>query len=394
MSTPLRSVVVVGASLAGVETARALRSEGFDGSITILGEEPHAPYDRPPLSKGFLDGSVASDELALEVPAEGVILRVGTRAERLLPQERTILTSSGEGLRADAVVLATGARAVQLRTPLGASAGVHVLRTLQDAAALRGDLVAGARLVVVGGGFIGAEVAATAVSLGLDVTVVETQPALLRGQLGDRLASVVAVEHEAKGVRIMTGCAVDSVVGDGRVRGVRLRDGREIPADVVLVGVGSRPNVEWLSGSGLPIDDGVLCDDRGRTQLPGVVAVGDCAAWADGAGRHQRRQHWTAALRQAATSARSLLGLPAEATPAADLDYVWSDQYDLRLQILGRPSPDLRCEVVSGDLAASRFTLAFRDESGVIRAVASVTDPRQFGRWRRQIGTSTPVSVS
>ncbi|WP_340536954.1 NAD(P)/FAD-dependent oxidoreductase [Nocardioides sp. GXZ039] len=385
MSASPRSVLVVGASLAGVETVRALRTEGFDGAITVLGEEPHAPYDRPPLSKGFLDGTLGLEQVALDMPVDGVVLRTGTRAVRLVPETREVLTSAGERLRADAVVVATGARARRLDSPFGPEQGVHVLRSLRDAHALRADLVAGSRLVVVGGGFIGTEVAATAAGLGLDVTIVETQPVLLEQQLGPLLSGVLTVHHERHGVGIVTGSAVGELQGSTRVSGVRLLDGRVLPADVVLVGVGSRPNVEWLADSGLPVADGVLCDDSGLVRA-GVVAVGDCSAWRDADGAHRRRQHWTAALRQAGVAARTLLGLPSS-EQSVDLDYVWSDQYGLRLQVLGRPAAHLRCEV-AGDPSGESFTATFHDDEagGVIRAVASVSDPRGFGRARRSVG--------
>lgn len=382
----MRSIAVVGASLAGVEAARALRAAGFDGRLVVVGEESHPPYDRPPLSKGFLDRTVERADLALAA-VEDVELRLGATATGLDAHAREVLLADGRALRVDGVVVATGARARRFPTPLGPEAGVHVLRTLDDASALRDDLVPGARLVVVGGGFIGAEVAATARQLGLDVTIVETQARLLLAQLGAQTAAFLADVHEARGVKVLTGRPATEITGGRRVDGVRLADGTRVPADVVLVGIGTEPAVEWLHGSGLAVADGVACDPRGRASLPAVVAVGDCAAWAGPTGGRARRQHWTAALRHAGVGAATLLGAPDSDALPADLDYVWSDQYDLRLQVAGRPGATHAAVLIAGSVDDGRYTLVFRDDDHVIHAVTSVNDPRSFGRWRRRLGT-------
>jgi len=285
----MNTIVVVGASLAGLSAARALRGAGFDGRLVVIGDEKHDPYDRPPLSKDFLAGRQQVADLALTIPPDAdlkIEWRLGQRATGLrpLPDGYRIELADAEPVDGDGVVIATGARARLLPGSTGALRGVHTLRTLDDALALRAELVAGARLVVVGGGFIGAEIASTARELGVEVTLVELAPTALAGPLGEELGAVFAALHVARGVEVLTGVRVESLVPgtDEAVAAVRLADGRELPADVVLVGIGSIPNTEWLAGSGVlgagPDGDlaaGVAISDGGATSLPGVVATGD-----------------------------------------------------------------------------------------------------------------------
>lgn len=342
----MRAVVVVGASLAGLSAARALRAQGFDGRLVVVGDEPHRPYDRPPLSKEFLAGQADEAALALEADGEdlGAEWLLGTRAVALDPGTRSVGLADGRTVTADAVVVATGAAA---RTLPGAAAGpgVHTLRTLDDARALRADLARGGRLVVIGGGFIGAEVASTAYALGLDVTVVEAAPIPLSGPLGEAMGGVVSGLHSDHGVRLLCGTGVrgTGADGEGRVAAVVLADGRRLPADTVVVGVGARPCTEWLAGSGIEIGDGVLCGADGRTSLPAVVAVGDCAAWYDpAAGAHHRVEHWTGALERPAAAVSALLSGGAGGQRAPRPPYFWSDQYGVRIQFAGRaagPTP-------------------------------------------------------
>jgi NADPH-dependent 2,4-dienoyl-CoA reductase/sulfur reductase-like enzyme len=271
-----------------------LRNRGFDGTLVIVGSEVHRPYDRPPLSKEFLAGTSDEPDLALEVAGEDLDARwlLGTTAVRLDPPARTVHLDDGTAVRVDGLVLATGALPRTLPGTDGL-AGVHVLRTLDDARALREDLSTAETLVVVGAGFIGAEVAATARGLGLEVTVVEAAATPLAGPLGVAMGGAVASLHADHGVRLMCGIGVERLTGDGRVDGVELADGTRLPADVVVVGVGVRPAVDWLAGSGVSIGDGVRCDAGGATTIPDVVAVGDCAAWYEPRlGRHHRVEHW------------------------------------------------------------------------------------------------------
>lgn len=350
---------MVGASLAGLSTARALRAQGFDGELTVIGDEVHRPYDRPPLSKGFLAGTVDEDSLALEIPGAELDLeyQLGVRATALAPGR--IELADGDAVRADGVVLATGATA--RRWPGARLRGVHVLRTLDDARALRADLAAGARLVVVGAGFVGAEVAATARGLGLSVTVVEAAPAPLAVQLGESMGAVVAGLHADHGTDLICGVGVRSLLGGGgadrQVTGVELVDGRVLPAEVVVVGIGARPATDWLAGSGVPVDaDGVICDETGATSVADVVAVGDCSTWfAPRVGRPHRVEHWTAALERSAIAAATLLGRPAPVLRSGGVPYFWSDQYGTQIQFAGHIQPGDEVEIVSGSTAARRF---------------------------------------
>ncbi|WP_435582592.1 NAD(P)/FAD-dependent oxidoreductase [Amycolatopsis thermoflava] len=387
----MRVIAIAGASLAGLSTARALREAGFDGRVVVVGDEPHRPYDRPPLSKEFLAGTMSAAELALESDDEDLDVdwRLGARAVALDPALRTIVLDSGERIVCDGVVLATGARARRL--PGSPLAGVHTLRTLDDAIALRAELVAGARLVVIGAGFIGAEVASTARGLGLAVTVVEQQAVPLAGPLGAELGGVCVALHGEHGVELITGVGVAGLTDADRVRSVHLTDGRELAADVVVVGVGAVPNTEWLAGSGLDAGRGVRTDARCATGIPSVVAVGDCAVSHNPfAGAEIRLEHWTNALEQPATAAATLLGHGQLPSPRAP--YFWSDQYGARLQFAGHRRHGDRMEVVDGDPAARRFSAVFRRGDRPV-AVFAMNQPKVFGRWRRELRAAAPEPV-
>ena len=393
----MRSITVVGASLAGLSTVRALRAEGYDGEIVVVGEERHAPYDRPPLSKDFLKGDIDADALALGDADEYEVLDaqwlLGERAARLDPVARTVTLAGGRHVRTDGIVIATGATPRTLPGTDGL-AGVHTLRTLEDAQALRAELLDGLpRVVVIGAGFIGAEVASTAHRLGLHVTVVEALPVPLERQLGREMGLVVSSLHSDHGVRLLCGTGVAELLGEGRVTGVRLADGRVLPADIVVAGVGVRPNTDWLAGSGVQVDDGVVCDSGCSTGVPGVVAVGDVARCPHPfTGRHARIEHWSNATEQAKTAARTLLtGVSAEAplTPP----YFWSDQYQVRIQVAGHVAPGAEPEVVEGDIDSRTFTAVYRRE-GTPVAVLSLNQPKFFNRLRRTLVPAAAAVVS
>ncbi|MFF0463932.1 NAD(P)/FAD-dependent oxidoreductase [Streptomyces mexicanus] len=382
------SITVVGASLAGLSTVRALRAEGYDGGIFVVGEERHLPYDRPPLSKDFLTGDIDADALALgdaqEYDSLDVEWLLGERAVRLDPADRSITLSGGRRMRTDGVVIATGARPRTL-PGTGGLAGVHTLRTLDDAQALRAALLDGLpRVVVIGAGFIGAEVASTANRLGLHVTVVEALDVPLERQLGRQMGLVCSSLHTDHGVRLLTGTGVAGLTGTDRVTGVRLADGRELPADIVVVGVGVRPATDWLAGSGVPVEDGVVCDAGCATGVPGVVAVGDVARCPHPfTGRHTRIEHWSNAGEQARTAARTLLtGVPAQAPLTAP--YFWSDQYDVRIQLAGHVAPGAVPEIVDGDVDSRCFTAVYRREDTPV-AVLSLNQTKLFNRLRRSL---------
>ncbi|MFD9726018.1 NAD(P)/FAD-dependent oxidoreductase [Streptomyces sp. NPDC059072] len=395
----MRTVAVVGASLAGLSAARALRKRGYDGRLVVIGDEPHRPYDRPPLSKEFLAGALGEADLALEGEDEdlGAEWVLANRATGLDRNERAIRLADGREIRADGVVIATGAAP---RTLPGAEglAGVHVLRTLEDARALRDDLARGGRLVVIGGGFIGAEVASTACGLGLDVTVVEAAPTPLAGSLGESMGAVVSALHADHGVRLLCGVGVKGMSGGGRnalgvppdrargrVDAVLLDDGRSIPADIVVVGVGARPCVEWLEGSGVALDNGVKCGADGRTSLAGVVAVGDCANWYDPrTGGRRRVEHWTGARERPDAAVAALLAHGASPPGVPRPAYFWSDQYGVKIQFVGDSGGADSVTVEEGSTDERSFLAVYR-RAGTPVAVLGLNQPRPFTRWRKRL---------
>ncbi|MFE5483424.1 NAD(P)/FAD-dependent oxidoreductase [Streptomyces sp. NPDC056527] len=381
----MRTVTVVGASLAGLYAARELRSQGFDGRLVIVGEEPHRPYDRPPLSKDFLSGRAGEEQLALTDPEEEAGLDaewlLGTRARSLDTHGSAILLENGRTLVTDGLVIATGASARRL-PGTGGLPGVHSLRTLDDARALRAALVGGGlRVVVIGGGFIGAETASSCAALGHDVAVVEAAPLPLLPQLGPEMAAVCADLHRRGGTELITGTGVARLHGRSSVTAVELADGRTLPADLVVVGIGAVPNTGWLAGSPLPLSDGVLCDDGCVTALPQVVAVGDVARVGG-----VRAEHWTSATEQPAVAVRNLLaGRTVE--DVRPLPYFWSDQYGARIQFAGRHREGDVVRVVEGSTAEGGFLCRYERE-GRTTAVLAVDRPRPFMRARRELSAA------
>lgn len=377
---------MVGASLAGLSAARSLRKQGYDGRLVLIGDEAHRPYDRPPLSKEFLAGTLGEAELGLEADGEdlGAEWLLGTRAIGLDRTDRSVRLADGRGVRADGIVIATGAAA---RTLPGADGltGVHTLRTLDDARALRDELALGGRLVVIGGGFIGAEVASTAYALGLDVTVVEAAPTPLAGPLGETMGAVVSGLHADHGVRLLCGTGVKGLSGERRVEAVLLADGRSVPADIVVVGVGARPCVDWLAGSGVALENGVKCGADGRTSLAGVVAVGDCANWYDPrVGAHRRVEHWTGALERPAAAVAALLAGGAVEPGVPRPPYFWSDQYGVKIQFVGYSGGADSVTVEEGAVG-DRNVLAVYRRGGEPVAALGMNQPRLFVRWRKQL---------
>ncbi|MGI5347623.1 NAD(P)/FAD-dependent oxidoreductase [Streptomyces sp. CA-250714] len=388
----MKTITVIGASLAGLHAALALRAEGYDGRLVIVGEEHHRPYDRPPLSKEFLTGALTAERLSLadaeEIAELDADWLLGTRAEGLDPPSRTVTLTDGRRLSTDGVVLATGA--VPRTLPGEPLEGVHTLRTLDDAAALREELSRGqVRVVVIGAGFIGAEVASSCATLGHTVTVVEAAEQPLLPQLGPQVAEFCADLHTDHGVTLLTGTGVRALHPDGarnRVGWVELADGRFLPADVVVVGIGVRPATGWLEGSGLPLDDGVVCDAGGVTPVPGVVAVGDVARSAG-----HRAEHWTSAMEAPAVAVRNLLAGTTVETYTA-LPYFWSDQYGIRLQLAGSRGPDDTLRVVEGS-PEDRSFLAVYERDGTTTAVLAANRPRPFMRARRELARAGMAAV-
>ncbi|MGC0333331.1 NADPH-dependent 2,4-dienoyl-CoA reductase/sulfur reductase-like enzyme [Streptomyces sp. SAI-170] len=391
----MRTVTIVGASLSGLYAARELRAQGFDGRLVIVGDEPHLPYDRPPLSKDFLTGLADEAQLGLTDAEETAGLDadwfLGTRARGLDARGRTVLLDDGRTVSTDGVVIATGASARRL--PGDGLAGVHTLRTLDDARALREELTHGPRrVVVIGGGFIGAETASSCASLGHTVTVVESASLPLVPQLGAELAAVCAALHRRRGVDLLTGTGVARLHGTVSVTGVELADGRLLDADVVIVGIGATPNTGWLAGSTLALRDGVLCDDGCVTTLPQVVAVGDVARVGG-----SRAEHWTSATEQPRVAVANLLaGHTAETL--LSLPYFWSDQYGARIQFAGRRHPDDTVRIAEGGLTdgapGSDGLLALYERNGRTTAVLSVDRPRPFMRARRELARELGRAVT
>jgi NADPH-dependent 2,4-dienoyl-CoA reductase/sulfur reductase-like enzyme len=374
----VRRVVVIGAGLAGSRCAQALRAGGFDGAITVLGEERHPPYERPALSKEFLAG--ARGGLALRPAShwrdQDVRLRLGSRARRIDVASRTV-RAGGEELGYDALVLATGARGRRL--PGLGGAGVHVLRTLDDAVRLRAELRPGGRLVIAGAGFVGTEVASTALDLGLDVTIVDPGRIPFERVLGAEVGALLADRYRAHGVRLRPGTHVARLerTPAGRPRAAVLADGTVLACDVLLVAVGADPAGELLGRGAVPTDS------LGRTALPGVYACGDVAAtWHAGLGRHLRLGHWTSAATQAAAVARTILGHDPGPVPAP---YFWSDQFGLRLQHVGAPGDWLRVVVDDrGESVEARYL----DGAGRLVAALLVNRPAAaLSQLRKELGT-------
>ncbi|WP_329276702.1 NAD(P)/FAD-dependent oxidoreductase [Streptomyces sp. NBC_01451] len=382
----MRTVAVVGASLAGLSAARSLRKQGYDGRLVLIGDEAHRPYDRPPLSKEFLAGTLGEADLGLETDGEDLRAEwlLGTRATGLDRTDRSVRLADGRNVRADGIVIATGAAARTLPGAEGLT-GVHTLRTLDDARALRDELARGGRLVVIGGGFIGAEVASTAYALGLDVTVVEAAPTPLAGPLGETMGAVVSGLHADHGVRLLCGVGVKGLGGERRVEAVLLADGRSVPADIVVVGVGARPCVDWLAGSGVDLENGVKCGADGRTSLAGVVAVGDCANWYDPrVGTHRRVEHWTGALERPAAAVATLLAGGAVEPGVPRPPYFWSDQYGVKIQFAGHAGGADSVTVEEGAVG-DRNVLAVYRRAGEPVGVLGMNQPRLFVRWRKQL---------
>jgi NADPH-dependent 2,4-dienoyl-CoA reductase/sulfur reductase-like enzyme len=378
-------ILVVGASLAGLRTVETLRDRGFDGRLTLVGDEPHHPYDRPPLSKQVLQG-VWEPERTMFRKADGyeplaLDLRLGTRAVSLDPRGRRVTLADGTSLAYDRLVIATGARPRTLPLAIPRE-GLHVLRTLDDARALVDDLRGAGRVAIVGGGFIGLEVAASCRARGLAVTVIEALPDPLSAVCGVTLGGLVAAIHRDHGVDLRTGVAVTGIEGDARITGLALSDGSRIEADVVVVGIGVVPNVEWLDGSGLMLDNGIVCDAQGRAG-PDVFAAGDVArmpnVWVGGT---VRIEHWTNAVEQGVHVAESLLAGRGAVRAFSSVPYVWSDQYDRKFQFLGRAAPGDEMTIVDGSAEARQLTALFRRGERV-SACLTINQPRAIVKYRK-----------
>ncbi|MGW7824093.1 NAD(P)/FAD-dependent oxidoreductase [Streptomyces puniciscabiei] len=398
MSTPdLERIVIVGASLAGLRTAEELRAQGFTGELVMVGDEPLAPYDRPPLSKGLLAGELEPEEIALRTrPELGAVWKLGVRATSLDTGRQTVMLAGappgGTELSYDALVVATGARARSLPCVPDGLPGVVSLRAMDDALALRAFLAGRPRVGVIGAGFIGTEVASTCRSLGLQVTVFTAEPPLLRG-LGP-LHDIGTELLETHGVELRAGVAVAGVRGSERVEAVLLGDGTEVPVDVLVVAVGAVPNTEWLAGSGLEVRDGVVTDawcavvgaDR-------VFALGDVARWPNAllGGELCRAEHWTNAVEQATVTARTLMH--GRSVPYRPVPSFWTDQFGLRIQGLGEPGRADRAEIVQGS-RAERKLVAEMYRGDELVGVVALDSPRPLVPYRARLLAQAVVEAA
>ncbi|MGP4008545.1 NAD(P)/FAD-dependent oxidoreductase [Streptomyces sp. 4N124] len=380
----MNRILVVGASAAGLAAAETLRREGYDGTITLVGDEPHLPYDRPPLSKQLLSSEWDAGRLDLrtagDLAALGLDLRLGTEAIRLELAEHTVHLADGSEVSYDGLVIATGVRPRRLP-----GEGAHVLRTLDDALTLRERLGPGRRLVVVGAGFLGAEAAAVAWRLGARVTLLEPAPVPLAHAVGTEIGQVLSHAHRDRGVDLRCGVRVTEVTEDG----VRLDGGELVDADEVLVAIGSLPNTEWLDGSGLTVGDGVVCDEYCEA-AQNVYAAGDVARWYNPLfGTSMRIEHRTNAAEQGMAAARNLLRASSgEARkPFAPVPYFWSDQYDMKVQAYGFLRGHDEVAVVDGDLAERRFLAVYRTGDRVSGVLALGMPPRAVRQWRQAIAS-------
>ncbi|MCT9081736.1 NAD(P)/FAD-dependent oxidoreductase [Streptomyces fulvoviolaceus] len=377
----MKRIVVVGASAAGLAAAETLRREGYDGTLTLVGDEPLAPYDRPPLSKQLLAAEWEPEKLALRTSDDlaklDLDLRLGVAATGLSLADGAVELADGSTLSYDGLVIATGVRPRRLP-----GEGGHVLRTLDDALRLRDRLTPGRRLVVVGAGFLGAEAAAVAWRLGCEVTLLEPAPVPLAHAVGTDVGEVLTRAHLEQGVKLRCGVTVTEVTEDG----VRLADGELVEADEVLIAIGSLPNTAWLDGSGLTVGDGVVCDEYCEA-APGVYAAGDVARWYNPLfGTSMRIEHRTNAAEQGMAAARNLLN-PEARKPFAPVPYFWSDQYDMKVQAYGYLRGHDEVAVVEGDLAERRFVAAYRTGDRLTGALAVGVPPKEIRRWRQAIAT-------
>jgi NADPH-dependent 2,4-dienoyl-CoA reductase/sulfur reductase-like enzyme len=376
--TPDR-VVIVGASAAGISAAETLRRCGHSGTITLIGGEPVAAYDRPPLSKEILSGAWTPDKISLRAQADIDALhleaRYGIAATGLDLTARTVALSDGTEAPFDGLIVATGVRPRNLP-----GAPAHVLRTLDHALALKSSLGPGRRLVVVGAGFLGSEAAAVAVGLGTQVTVLEPAPVPLAHAVGEEVGRVLAQAHQDHGVDLRAGTGVAEVVPAG----VRLQDGSVLKADAVLVAIGSLPNTEWLAGSGLTVDDGVVCDEF-CAAAPGVYGAGDVARWDNPLfGTSMRVEHRTNAAEQGMAAARNLLGAQ---RPFAPVPYFWSDQYDMKIRAYGYLRGHDEMRVVDGSLRERKFTALYRTGDRLAGVLSAGMSPRSTRAWERAVAT-------
>jgi NADPH-dependent 2,4-dienoyl-CoA reductase/sulfur reductase-like enzyme len=382
-------IVIVGGGLAAARTAEQLRRAEYPGPITIVSDERHLPYDRPPLSKDMLRN--ADHDVVLKpqqfYDERDITLRLGAAAQSVDTAARVLSLADGSTLAYDELVIATGLAPKRIRS-FPDLEGIRVLRSIGDSVALREHAARAQRAVIVGAGFIGCEVAASLRQLGVDVVIVEPQPTPLASVLGEKIGSLITRLHRAEGVDVRCGVGVASVTGTDKVEKVVLSDGTELDADVVVVGIGSHPVTGWLDGSGIEVDNGVVCDDAGRASAEHVWAIGDVASWRSEVGHQVRVEHWSNVAEQARVLVPAILG-EAPGSAAISVPYFWSDQYDVKIQCLGEPAADDVVHVVEDD---GRKFLAYYERDGVLTAVVGGGMPGKVMKARAKIASGAPIA--
>lgn len=395
MTEMTETYVILGAGHAAGQVAQSLRSSacGFTGRIIMIGEEPYLPYQRPPLSKKFLAGEMDLERVYFKPPGFyekfNVETKLNCRATGVERKTKQITLSDGSSITYDKLIFTTGSRVRTIAAPGVELPGIFYLRTVDDVEAIRAYLKPDSKLVVVGGGYIGLEVAAVMVSRGLDVTVVEMAPTVLARVVDKQVAEYFAGVHRKAGVKIENGVAVQGFAGNGKVEKVLCADGREFPADVVIIGVGIVPNVELAQAAGLACDNGIVVDEFGRTQDPDIFAAGDCANHPNRLlGRRLRLESVHNALEQGKTAALAMCGKLVE---YAQIPWFWSDQYDLKLQIVGMSGTHDKV-IIRGSMENHKFA-AFYLQGNVIIAVDAVNSPQEFMASKALVANKTPVDL-
>jgi NADPH-dependent 2,4-dienoyl-CoA reductase/sulfur reductase-like enzyme len=378
MTQPNR-IAVVGASLAGLRAVEFIRRAKFEGELVLIGDEEHLPYDRPPLSKEVLRGEWEQDRLALRRKSYDELnleLMLGRRAVSLDTDARAVGLEGGDVVPFDGLVIATGGRVRELPNQPRLD-GIHTLRTLDDSLAIHAALASKPKVAVIGAGFIGAEVAASARQLGLEVTMIEALETPLAQSLGPRLGDVLQEAHERRGVRVYCGRRVEGFGGTDRVASLLLDDGTKVDCDLVVVGIGVSPSVSWLASSGVELEDGVRCDATLAASVPGIVAAGDVASWYNPLFEERMRvEHWTNAVEQARHAVSTLLAAPSEAKPFESVPMFWSDQFDIKIQGVGRPRPTDELVLAGGAPESEKFIALYGRAGRLVGAVAFNRPPK------------------
>ena len=380
------AIVIVGGGHAGGQAAASLRQEGYAGPLALLAEEPHVPYQRPPLSKQYLAGEYGLERVHLRpaafYDAKGIDVRCGTKVAGIDAAARTVVCENGDTLRYHKLLLATGATARQLSVPGASLPGVHYLRTIADVDAIKAEFLPGKRLAIVGGGYIGLEVAAVGVALGLDVTVLEMEARVLARVATPAMSAFYHRLHEERGVTIRTGAEAAAFAGTPRLAEVVCSNGQRVPADLAVVGVGIEPNMALAAAAGLECEDGIVVDEHARTSDPHIYAAGDCTNHPSPLlGRRLRLESVPNAMEQSRVAAANMAGTPKR---YAAVPWFWSDQYDLKLQMVGFPEAEDET-VARGDPASGRFA-TFYLRHGKLAAADAVNSPREFMAARQLVG--------